>query len=470
MSMRKRMSISSTRSESPLVFSTTPNAESEQWVSAWKSVLAKDIIDSPVVAVDAEMTVEDACELLLSKDIVCLAVKTPQNASPGLSPFHGLFDFADVNAFLTLAATRHKIRMEELREKPRVQEILDAAREGKVPVYLVSNLSEKNPLEVLAHDATIISLLTIFARGAHRVLIQAPPSPGTPPSYLGLVSDRSLLSWFTNFAQRTPPLLRFLSVPLASLSLPSLYLYTSVVAAKASDRVLDAMRLMSEEGVSSVAVVDDETGGLLSAVSVTDIGKVVVPAQSNQILGTPLQQLVATIKEPDGSTDGVDKYPVYSVTPNNTLFYTMQKFLATNAHRVFVTEESALSGSPTTFTSATPNNLCGIVSVVDGTSSCLPQLYSIPLPTYAHRSYYSVLSLFARLANIQDVDPTRMQRHRRASSTSSSEGPNSPRRSSGDLARSRSSSRTSVQRRVGSVGSFDGFQASRWAERVPVPE
>lgn len=104
------------------------------------------------------------CQLLLSKDIVCLAVKTPQNASPGLSLFHGLFDvcefgsprhwrmadrlcarwlytlqFADVNAFLTLAATRHKIRMEELREKPRVQEILDAAREGKVPVYLVSS-------------------------------------------------------------------------------------------------------------------------------------------------------------------------------------------------------------------------------------------------------------------------------------------------------------------------------------------
>ena len=49
--------------------------------------------------------------------------------------------FADVNAFLTLAATRHKIPYEELREKPRVQEILNAAREGKVPAYLVSSES-----------------------------------------------------------------------------------------------------------------------------------------------------------------------------------------------------------------------------------------------------------------------------------------------------------------------------------------
>ena len=38
--------------------------------------------------------------------------------------------------------------------------------------------------------------------------------------------------------------------------------------------VLDAMRVMSEEGVSSLAVVDELTGCLVGAVSVVDIGKV----------------------------------------------------------------------------------------------------------------------------------------------------------------------------------------------------
>ena len=47
--------------------------------------------------------------------------------------------------------------------------------------------------------------------------------------------------------------------------------------ADSSDCVLDAMKLMSEQGVSSVAVIDDVTGTLLSAVSVTDIGKVDPP-------------------------------------------------------------------------------------------------------------------------------------------------------------------------------------------------
>ncbi|KAI0331780.1 hypothetical protein GY45DRAFT_1321872 [Cubamyces sp. BRFM 1775] len=437
MSLRKRLSVSSTRSDSPVVLTTVSNVDSGEWVSVWRQTLAQDLIDSPVVAIDAETSVEDACEVLLSQDLLCLAIRTPHDRSPQQTPFYGLFDFADVNAFLTLAATRHKISMDELREKPRVQEILNAAREGKVPAYLISNLSEKNPLEILPHDANIISLLAIFSRGAHRVVIQA-PAPSS--DYLGMVSDRGLLSWLTTYAQKTPSLLRYLSVPLSSVSLPSLYLYMSVVAAKASDSVLDAMTLMSDEGVSSIAVVDDETGGLLSAVSVTDIGKIVVPAQSNQILSTPLQQLVARIKEPDGSTDGVDKFPVYSVSPNNTLFYTMQKLLATNAHRLFVTEESPMSSSPS-FSSMAPTNLCGIVSAVD------------------------VLSLFARIANVPDVDPKRMQRHRRASSTSSNE---SLRSSGSFVARSRSSSRTSLQR-LGSVSSLESFQM-RWADRVPVPE
>ncbi|KAI0786311.1 hypothetical protein C8Q75DRAFT_808702 [Abortiporus biennis] len=424
--------MSSVRSESPLAFVAAPNADAEDWTKAWQDVQARDLIDSPVVAVDADTSVEDACELLLSKDILCLAVNRQPGSSPHFTPYLGLFDFSDVNSFLTLAATRHRWTTEELEEKPLIDQIVAAAKSGRVPVHLVSNLSEKNPLEILPHNANIISLLSIFARGTHRSIIRAPP-PST--EYLGMVSDRGLLAWFNAFAQRTSSLHSFLSNSLSSLSLPSMYLYSSVVAAKASDTVLDAMNLMSDEGVSSVAVVEEATGRLLSAVSVTDIGKIVVPSQSNQILSTPLHQFVSRIKEPDGSTDGADKYPVYTVMPSSTLLYTMQKLAATNSHRLFVTEESPISSTPS-FTNPAAANLCGIVSIVD------------------------ILSLFARIANLPDVDPTRMQRHRRASSTSSTSS-RSPR---ADYARSRSSSRTGYLRN--SVSSMEGFQ---WAERVPRP-
>ena len=102
-------------------------------------------------------------------------------------------------------------------------------------------------------------------------IIQGEPAQN---SFIGIVSDRSLLSWLAKQARETSSLHSFLSNSLSSLNLPSLYLYSSVVAAKASDSVLDAMVLMSDQGVSSIAVLEEENGGLLSAVSVTDVGKV----------------------------------------------------------------------------------------------------------------------------------------------------------------------------------------------------
>ena len=44
------------------------------------------------------------------------------------------------------------------------------------------------------------------------------------------------------------------------------------------------MVLMSDQGVSSIAVLEEENGGLLSAVSVTDVGKVRTEAIIREII------------------------------------------------------------------------------------------------------------------------------------------------------------------------------------------
>jgi len=134
-----------------------------------------------------------------------------------------------------------------------------------------------------------------------------------PEEFIGMVSDRQALSWFASYAKESLSFQKYLSNPIQFLSLPSLNLYTAVVAATSTASVLDAMRLMSEEGVSSIAVIEENRGILLSAVSVTDIAKVralrfaagfseaesnkvVVPHQNNQILTTALHNFVSKIK------------------------------------------------------------------------------------------------------------------------------------------------------------------------------
>ena len=139
-------------------------------------------------------------------------------------------------------------------------------------------------------------------------------SPTFPTEFLGVVTDRGALSWFASQAQKDSTFLRYLSNTLSSLPLPSLYLYSSVVAVTAKSTVLDAMSLMSDEGVSSVAVAVEEDGRLLSAISVTDIakvgflgvslhsiahrhfGQIAVPSGNGQILSVPVHQFVAMIK------------------------------------------------------------------------------------------------------------------------------------------------------------------------------
>ncbi|KAI0000147.1 hypothetical protein BJV74DRAFT_821878 [Russula compacta] len=434
----KRMSVSSIhshRSDSPVSirFAAAPNAESEEWLRVWESTTAQALVENPVVAIESEIAVEEACDLLLSRGASCLAVKKSTDSASGDSEtaaarYSGLFDFADVNAFLTFAATQHTYTPEHLQGSPRVAQILEAARAGHVPVRLVSNLSDKNPLVELPHDASVVALLSVFSTGTHRVLVKSPA--GSSDSHLGMISDRRLLAYFSAFSCSSngavPPLpsvqpsssfLRYASNPLSSLPLPSLNLHFEVVAVHSGNSVLDAMRMMSDLGVSSVAVLDEEGGSLLSAVSVTDIGQTVVPSQSNQILTMPIHQLVSQVKLPQGWTDGADRYPVYSVFPSSTLAYTVQKLLATNSHRLFVISETPGSASPS---AGFRGNLCGLVSIVD------------------------ILSLFARIANIPDVDPGRMQRHRRASSASSLGSTSS---GSADLARS--ASRGSIGRGSG---------------------
>jgi len=93
---------------------------------------------------------------------------------------------ADVNAFLVLAATRSKpTKREDPADPNRAEKIIAAATAGHVPVQIVSSkfnltvpisnrpdrsadLSDKNPLHALSHDADLIDLLALFAGGAHR--------------------------------------------------------------------------------------------------------------------------------------------------------------------------------------------------------------------------------------------------------------------------------------------------------------
>ncbi|KAH8979851.1 hypothetical protein EDB92DRAFT_2118603 [Lactarius akahatsu] len=410
---------SSQRPQSSIRFVATSNTECEEWVRVWENTTAQ--VEGPVVAVDREIAVEDACDLLLFKGTSCLAIKSADADGhySGLFDVHtplpaastheltGVLQFADVNAFLTFAATRHTYTPEHLQPQParrsdprsckgrsrpgatREQYVCVASSTFRSNDSAFQDLSEKNPLVELAHDSSVIALLAVLSSGAHRVLVKSPA--GSSASHLGVISDPRLFVFFSAFARSSgaamPPLpeIQLLALCLGTPSLPSLNLHFEVVAVHSRKSVLDAMRMMSDLGVDSVAILEEERCLFIRSYH---------KSSSDQ-------------DAPRLDRWGY-RYPVYSVFPSSTLAYTIQKVLATNSHRLFLTSESNGSASPS---AGLRGNLSGIVSIGDSKHI---HYYSLGLACW--RVALTVFSLFARIANIPDVDPARMQRPRRASS------------------------------------------------------
>ncbi|CAE6510829.1 unnamed protein product [Rhizoctonia solani] len=309
----------------------------------------------PVTEIQANISVERACEVLLEKKEWCVAVMTQ---AAGAQPVcTGLFDFSDANAYMHLAVTANSLTPEDL-QNDRISQIVSSARLRKeVPVELACNLSEKNPLVMLRNDTSLTTLLEIFSRGTHRVLVEGPEQ-----QVKGIITDSALVKYFASNHDKittSPVITQVIYTSLLDLGVIT---PPPIVSASPDSTVLDAMTLMSREGVSSIAVLHPgpDIGVLISTVTVTDIGQLVIPSESKSVLSMKLGAFVSDIKNPHGMINGEDLYPVYSVLPTSTLGYTIEKLLATKVHRVFVADEPEPSSPP-----FGQGNLKGVVSLVD---------------------------------------------------------------------------------------------------------
>ena len=112
-----------------------------------------------------------------------------------------------------LAVTANNLTVEDM-QNDRISQIVSSARLRKeVPVELAcskphlyfalrrcsqlidtfTDLSEKNPLVMLRNDASLTTLLEIFSRGTHRVLVEGPDQ-----QLKGIITDSALVKYFAS--------------------------------------------------------------------------------------------------------------------------------------------------------------------------------------------------------------------------------------------------------------------------------
>ncbi|KAJ3195443.1 cell separation during budding [Irineochytrium annulatum] len=350
-----------------------------------------DLLNAPAkppICLDAELSVQEGCAALAEHRISSAPVYSRE-----LGGFLGMLDYRDLVAYVLKVF--HKVRGEEdgfnADAEMEVSDIVVRAtmdRQG-VPVKLVTNLSHRDPLLTVYSDAPVIDAVELFCRSnVHRIVVLERPDPSTttsadpqapastitdpstttlkpaPPKFLGVISQSSVAQLLADrFGKltraRCPP--QEINPPwhLGDRSLRDLGLVRGrVISVSGSDTVLDALHVMHDNAISSVAIVDSAAapgsvaspGGssprLLGSIGMTDVKEVLSSRGGWRRLYEPAFRFFASVRSRQGiESGGNDRVPSFSVQPSCSLIAAIERMAATRAHRVWIVgDEGELEG------------------------------------------------------------------------------------------------------------------------------
>lgn len=209
----------------------------------WKTIQIADIIDPEETRfVELKSSIEDCTKLLCrsgAPNVVLIRESTLSKTAIGT------FDFSDLNAYLLLV-------LGLTQPDDQAATIAERARAGEdIPLGdVLDHLGSREPPVALPQTATLQQAMVVLGSGNHRVII----TRGGSTEAVGILSQLRLVRFFwenhKNFAA---------TESLYGLSLKELELGTKEVLAINGDRPLqDALRLMHNEGITSLPVLDHQ--------------------------------------------------------------------------------------------------------------------------------------------------------------------------------------------------------------------
>lgn len=364
--------------------------------------------------VDMNTSVEEASMVLLksaSNNVVLIQEQGLDGTAVST------FDHNDLNAYLLVVVglahpTDDLVALyDSIAKKAQANE--------SIPLRDIQPICRKEALVILPANEDLAKAIEVFGSGIHRVLVT-----NSGGEVIGVLSQLRLVEFFWNegvnfrvIDDLYPRLMRDLAIG-----------SQQVIAVSAESPLADALSLMNEEGLSSLAVIDGNRN-VVGNISTVDV-RLLTNAASLPLLQNTCMHFISVILNERGVEKGKDSFPVFYVNPYSSLAHTVAKLVATRSHRMWVVE----SASPSPSAPATP--LLGpTVLVPSSTSSSQSPLATgahfptVPASTMAgsHLSgrlmgvvtLTDILNLFAKSSGLHPSDPSEQRARRRRSSSSS---------------------------------------------------
>ncbi|KAI5291975.1 cell separation during budding, partial [Ascosphaera acerosa] len=285
--------------------------------------------------VEADVSIEDATSLLIQNtDTRCLLIRENQADRSVI----GTFDFADLNAYLLLVVG---LAQPETGRETAFREVARKAKEGLgIPLRDVKTVApSKEPLVMLPESANLRKAVETFGGGVHRIVVVKEDST----EVVGIFTQLRLVKFLWTNGESFPVIDRLYPQTLNELKVCS----QQVPWISGEKPLYQALQILHNEGLSSVAVVDHQMN-VLGNISIVDV-KLLTTSSSLPLLNNTCAHFVSIILSTRGLVDGQDSYPVFHVNPNATLAHTIAKLAATKSHRMWVTNpQSPASTNPPT--------------------------------------------------------------------------------------------------------------------------
>lgn len=369
--------LSTTSRDSDDSSSTTTSSSTRDWQQIPLSELVQK---EELICVDADTSVEGAFGILEKRHLTSLPIRYPneQRSSEQVEGVSHTFDYADLNTYLLLVLGH----IEPINQSEDITKQIERARQGKeVPVRFVTQLGVAEPFITVPSTSTLITAAEILGNGVHRIAVTSYNN-----ELEGILSQRRFIRYIWENGRLFKSLETLFQTPLADLGIGS----SVIISIHGDELVIDALKKMHTEGVSSLAVVDSQNM-LLGNISIVDV-RLLTKSSQYPLLKNSCKQFLSVILSNRGLADGQDSFPVFHVTSDSTLGRTIAKMVATNAHRLWIVQPPKDGQS---IVGSAGGYLTGVVSLTD------------------------IIYLLARRAGKDALDPYSARRNRRRSSSSS---------------------------------------------------
>ncbi|SPQ25822.1 d2e6ab78-1b73-4d2a-9532-ccbb0b92164d [Thermothielavioides terrestris] len=301
----------------------------------WRDIaLGELVVPEDVRWADLDLSVQDATMLLLRHNPTNVVLV---RESPSSKTAVSTFDYSDLNAYLLVVVGLAKPEDEDISLYAEIAK--KAQSQEDIPLREIQSLARKEELVTLPADATLDKAVEAFGGGIHRVLIA-----NSAGDVVGVLSQLRLVEFFWNEAVNFPVIERLYGCLLRDLQIGT----HQIIAINLDRPLTDALLLMHNEGLTSVAVVDQGLN-VVGNISTADV-KHLTSAASLPLLNNSCMNFISVILSERGVEHGRDSFPVFHVNPYSTLGHTVAKLVATKSHRMWVVE----SASPSPSAPATP--------------------------------------------------------------------------------------------------------------------